>query len=75
MFETLECSKKQIRPKNRSVNDHLLFCNHSASYGDFSILTRENSKFLLELKDSLLIMRDNNRNIASAILYLFDQPE
>ena len=53
-----------------------LFCNHSAFYDDFSILTRENEKFLLELKESLLIMRDKpslNRNITLAPLYLFDR--
>ena len=69
-------TKKQVKPKNRSIADHLLFCNHSASYGDFDILTRENKKFLLELKESLLIMRDKpslNRNITSAPLYLFDR--
>ena len=69
-------TKKQVKPKNSSVADHLLFCNHSASYDDFSILTRENKKFLLELKESLLIMRDKpslNRNITSAPLYLFDR--
>ena len=43
-------TKNQIQPKNSSVADHLLFCNHSASFHDFSILTRENIKFLLELK-------------------------
>ena len=49
-------TKKQIKPKN----------NHSPSYDDFSILTRENNNFLPELKESLLIMRDKpslNRNI------------
>ena len=25
-------TKKQVKPKNNSVADHLLFCNHSASY-------------------------------------------
>ena len=51
-------------------------CNHSASYDDFSILTRDNSKFVLELKESMLILRDKpslNRNITSAPLYLFDK--
>ena len=65
-------TRKQV--KSSSVADHLLLCNNSASYGDFSILTRENKKFLLELKESLLIMRDKpslNRNITSAALYLF----
>ena len=67
-------TKKQVKPKNSSVADHLLLCNHSASYGDFSILMRENKKFLLELKESLLIMRDKsslNRSITSAQLHLF----
>ena len=66
-------TSKQVKPKNSSVADHLLLCNHSASYDDFNILTREN-KFLLELKESLLIMRDKpylNRNITSAVLCLF----
>ena len=66
--------KKQVKPKNGSVADHLLFCNHSASYDGFSILTCENKKVLLELKESLLIMRDKpslNRNITLAPLYLF----
>ena len=69
-------TKKQVKLKNSSVADHLLFCNHSASYYDFSILTRENKNVLLELKESLLIMRDKpslNRNITSAPLYLFDR--
>ena len=62
-------TRKQVKPKKSSVADHLLLCNHSASYDDFSILTRESKKFLLELKESLLIMRDKpslNRNITSA---------
>ena len=69
-------TKKQVKPKSSFVADHLLFCNHSASYDNFSILTHENKKFLLELKESLLIMRDEpslNRNITSAPLYLVRQ--
>ena len=87
MCEAIECTigehigispltKKQVKPKNSFVADHLLLCNHSASYDDFSILTRENKKFLLQLKESLLIMRDKpslNRKIASAALCLFDR--
>ena len=37
--------RKQVKPKNSSVEDHLLLCNHSASYDDFSILTHENKVF------------------------------
>ena len=64
-------TRKQVQPKNSSVADHLLLCNHSVSYDDFSILMRENKKCLLELKESLLIMIDKpclNRNITSALL-------
>ena len=67
-------TEKQVKPKNSSVADHSLLGNHSASYDDFSILTRESKKILLELKESLLIMRDKpylNRNITSAVLCLF----
>ena len=67
-------TRKQVKPKSKSVADCLLLCNHSASYDDFSILTRENKTFLLELKESLLIKKDKpslNRNISSAPLYLF----
>ena len=70
-------TRKQVKPKNSSVADHLLPCNHSESYDGFSIQTRENKKFLLELKENLLIMREQpslNRNITSAPLYLFDRP-
>ena len=51
-------NEKQVNPKNNSVANHLLFCYHSASYDDFGILTRENKRYLLELKESLLIIRD-----------------
>ena len=70
-------TKKQVKLKCSSVADHLLFCKHSASYDNFSILTCENKKFLLELKESMLILRDKpslNRKITSEPLYLFDRP-
>ena len=38
-------TRKQFKPKNSSVTDHLLLCNHSASYDDFRILTRKNKTF------------------------------
>ena len=28
--------KKQMKPKNSSIADNLLFCNHSASYDDLA---------------------------------------
>ena len=40
-------TKKQVKVNNNPIADHLLFCNHSASYDGFTIPTRENKKFLL----------------------------
>ena len=37
-------TKKQVKPQNSSVVDHLLFSNHSASYDNFTILTRKEKK-------------------------------
>ena len=68
---------KKIKPSNNSaVCDHLLNCNVLPSFDIFSILAHENKKHLLEIKESLLIMRDKpslNRNINSAPLHLFDK--
>ena len=68
---------KKVKPSNNSaVCDHLLDCNFLPSFDNFSILAHENKKYLLEIKESLLIMRDKlslNRNINSAPLYLFDK--
>ena len=71
---TLPLPKKEVKPEKMSVADHLPFRNHSASYDNFRNLTRENKNILLELNESLLIMRDKpslNRNITLAPLYLF----
>ena len=67
-------TRKKVKPRGSAASDHLLFCNYSPSFENFSVLTKENKKFLLELKESLLIMRDKpslNRNIRSAPLCLF----
>ena len=41
----LPLPKKQVKPENRSVADHLPFCNHSATYDDFRHLTRGTKSF------------------------------
>ena len=67
-------TKEKVKPKGSAVSNHLLLCNHYPFFQNFSVLTKENKKFLLELKESLLIMRDKpslNRNIRSAPLCLF----
>ena len=33
-----------------ATSDHLLLCNHLASFENFSVITKENRKFVLELK-------------------------
>ena len=69
-------TKKKVKPKGSAASDHLLLCNHSPSFEIFGALTKENKKFLFELKETLQITRDKpslNRNIRSAPLYLFDK--
>ena len=59
-----------------SIRDHLLFCNHDPSFGDFTILAQGTNTFSLEIKESLLITRDKpilNKGISSAPLFLFDK--
>ena len=68
-------TKKKVKPKGSAVSNHLFLCNHSPSFENFSVLIKENKKFLVELKEKLLIMRDKpslNRNIRSTP-YLFDK--
>ena len=75
-IEISPLTRKKVKPKGSAISGHLLLCNHSSSFEYFSVLTKENKKFLLELKESLLIMTDKpslNRNIRSAPLYLFDK--
>ena len=68
---------KKVKPSNNSaICDHLLHCNFLPSFDNFSVLAHENKKYLLEIKESLIIMRDKpslNRNINSSPLYLFDK--
>ena len=67
--------KRVKNPKMSAIFDHILLKGHEASLEDFTILLKENSKFKLHLKESLLIKRDKleyNRNICSYPLELFD---
>ena len=48
-----------------SVRDHMLDCDHTAAWEEFSITGRELNHYLLETKENLFIKRDNsslNRN-------------
>ena len=69
-------TNKRVKPrKDSAVCHHLLHCNYLPTFDDFRVLCHENKKHLLELKESLLVMRDRtsmNRSVRSAPLYLFD---
>ena len=68
---------KKVKPSNNSaISNHLRHCHFLRSFDNFSVLAHESKKYLLEIKESLLIMRDKpslNRNINSALLYLIDK--
>ena len=50
-------TNQRVQPRKDSAVDlHFLNCNYSPTFEDFSVLCHE--KYLLELKESFLIMRD-----------------
>ena len=58
-----------------AIKEHLLFCNHTPEFEDFSILASNNNDFKVTLMESLLINRDHpplNKNKQSLPLELFD---
>ena len=67
----------RVQPRNDSAISHLLLnCNFSATFQNFSVLCHENKKYILELKESLLIITNKpsvSRNILSAPLYMFER--
>ena len=68
-------TKKKVKPKGGALCTPLLHYNHSPSFESFSVLTKENQKFLLELKEILKIIRDkpsSNKKITAA-LYLLNR--
>ena len=57
------------------MNEHFLECNNNPSFDELTILAHRNKKYLLEIKESLLIKRDQpawKKNIISAKQHLFD---
>ena len=46
-------TKKKVKSKGSVVSNHLLVCKHVPSFKSFSVLTKENRKFVLELKGVL----------------------
>ena len=42
-----------------AIKEHLLFCNHTPDFEDFSILAANKSNFKVTLMESLLINRES----------------
>ena len=60
--------------KNSAVRDHMLVCNNTVSFEDFSVLANGTNDFRIKLQESLLIHRDwpqLNKTSESASLMLF----
>ena len=58
-----------------AIKEHLLFCNHTPEFEDFSILASKNNDFKVTLMESLPINRDHpplNKKKQSLPLELFD---
>ena len=67
---------KKVKPsKESAICNHLLICNNIPYFDQFTILAYGHHKYILEIKESLLIKRDRpvlNKNISSTKLFLFD---
>ena len=66
---------ERVKGDNDSAIKEHLFCNHSSSFDDFSILASNNNDFKVSLMESLLINRDHpplNKNRHSLPLELFN---
>ena len=49
---------KKVKPTNNgAICDHLLRCNFLPSFDNFSILAHKNKKYLVEIKESLIISK------------------
>ena len=69
-----QLTRKKVKIDNKKlkvIQEHLLCCNNSSSFEDFSILTRESNDFKLKILESLLIPRDKPMiNMADSPLHL-----
>ena len=67
---------RKVKPSKESViRHHFLICNNIPSFDEFINLTYEHHKYILGIKESLLIKRERHvlsRNISSAKLFLYD---
>ena len=58
--------KKMKTDKNKltTIQEHLLFCNFSPPFEDFSIFTTESNDLKLKIMDSLLVEHDKPKQIS-----------
>ena len=66
---------EKLSHQKSAIPGHLLNFNNIPSFDEFTILTNGHHKYILEIKESLLIKCDRpvlNKNISSAKLFLFD---
>ena len=67
--------KRVTGDDDSAIKEHLLFCNHTPDFEDFSILAANKNDFKVILMESRLINRDHpplNKNKQSLLLELFD---
>ena len=66
----------KVKPsKESAIYDHLVNYNNIPSFDEFTILAYGYHKYILEIKENLLIKSDRpvlNKNTSSAELFLFD---
>ena len=69
-------TKKRLKNvKQSAVSDHLLTCDYSINFDDFTILSKDSSNMNLLIRENLLISGDKpilNRTVKSFPLELFE---
>ena len=74
-WEFLHSLGRVIGDDDSTIKEHLLFCNHTADFEDFSVVAINNNDFKVTLMECLPINRDQpplNKNKQSLPLELFD---
>lgn len=67
--------KKAQPSQESSICEHLLQCDNSTSFDEFTILAHGSKKYLLEIQESYLIKPNQpvlNQNISYPTVHLFD---
>ena len=67
--------KRLLKYTHSAVGDHILQHQHDIVLDDFSIIAKEKINYILEIKESLVILRDKpslNKTIYTTPLYLYN---